>query len=168
MPLLFAFFLALLLSISLDALMPNLPLMAFTPFVALASLRYPLLKALWLTLIAGLCLDLLSSGERLGLFMSAYLLTVLLVSRYRTHFFENKILTFSLYCAMISSLTTLWIALFFSMVEPRVNLNLPFVATDLLLLPCLDGLVGFLFFIFPHSVFLYIRKKARLRYGYRQ
>jgi hypothetical protein len=38
----------------------------------------------------------------------------------------------------------------------------------LLLLPCLDGLMGFLIFIFPHSLFLYIRKIARLRYGYRR
>lgn len=165
MPLTLAFLFALSLGCFSHALMPEMPLMAFSPFLALAFLRLSLIKSLWLALAAGLCLDLLSSGDRLGAFILAYLFTTLLLHRLRKHFFEDQIVAFSLYCASISALTTLWLALVSSVSEPHFQWSPEFFAVDLVLLPCLDGLCGFLLFVFPHIVYVHARKKARLYLG---
>lgn len=166
MPLALAFFIALFVSSFSLALLPNVSLMAFSPFLALACLRLPLIKTLWLALLVGLCLDLLSSEERLGTFMIAYLITILFLHRRRNHFFEDKIVTFTLYGTIISSLTTLWIALIALTSESAFTWSFEFFAIDLVLLPVIDGLSGFLLFILPHLLFQAVRKIIRLRFGH--
>lgn len=158
MPLILAFFLALFIGCFSQALFPELPLMPFSPFLAIASLRLSLQKTLWLALACGLCLDLLSSEPRLGVYAIPYLASVLILYRLRKHFFEDKLVAFSLYSAAISSLTTLGAALF-----SKIHWTLDFIAVDVVLLPCIDGLFGYLLFALPYAVFIYTRKLVRIR-----
>jgi hypothetical protein len=164
MGLFLAFSLACLLTFFSHAQWPEFPLMAFSPFLALVCLRAPLLKSLWLAVISGLFLDLLSSGERLGFYLLPYLLTLLLLHRYRKHFFEDRMVSFSLYCASISSVTTLWMALFSLVSGPRFTWTWEFFAVDLLLLPCFDGVIGFVLFVLPSTIIHLLKKTIRLRW----
>lgn len=165
MPLRFAFLLAIFISCFSQAFAPYLPIMAFSPFLALACLRLRLIQTLWLALASGLCLDLLSSGNRLGIAIVSYILTILIVHRQRNHFFEDKVITFSLYGTLISSLTTLWMTLITLCTEPSFHSSWEFFAIDLILLPCVDGVCGFCLFILPHTLYLYLRKTLRVRFG---
>lgn len=153
-----AFFLAFFITCFSQALLPDLPLMAFSPFLALACLRLSLVNSLWLAFLSGLCLDLLSSGSRIGLYLIPYMAAVLILHRHRKHFFEDKVVAFTLYSAAISSLATLGTALF-----SELQWTYDFIAVDLLLLPCLDGLCGFLLFVLPYSAFAFTRKMVRVR-----
>ncbi len=166
MRLLPAFLLAFFVSIFSHAFWPEFPLMCFSPFLALVCLRLPLLKSLWLTLFASLSLDLLSSGERLGFYLIPYMFSILLLHRHKKHFFEEQLISFALYTAIISSFTTLWMTLFSLVNGPKLSWSWQFFAVDLLLLPCMDGLMGFFLFILPYRAFRLLKKTPHWRIGF--
>lgn len=153
-----AFFLALFGALFGTALVPHWHVMAFAPFLAITYQRNKLLGALWLALICGLIMDLITSQFRMGMFSLNYLLTTLLLFSQRRHFFEDKSLAISLYSALISFVSSLihFFLLFCMGNNPAFSLK--FFMADLLVMPLFDAVYALVWFIGPIKFCRYLQR----------
>jgi hypothetical protein len=102
----------------------------FAPFMIYAA-SSP--HFLWISLGCGLTVDLLSPGGRFGLWALSYLLTSLLLRRFR--------LDAPLYAATL--------ALIFRLLTAGPLFSFGWIATDLITMPLLDGVFALLFVSLP-------------------
>jgi rod shape-determining protein MreD len=159
-PLLFFFVLALTAALFGSILFPFFPLKAFAPFLAIAFYRAPFIKALWISCGSGLLLDLFSSEFRFGVQALTLALTTALLFHQKRHFFEEKPIAFSLLTAAISSVATLLQLLFIPLFDRGISFSPLSFLTDVIVLPLVDGLFGFLWFTCPMRLYIYIKKKG--------
>lgn len=163
-PLILPFLLALFVQLYGSLFIGPLRLIAFAPFLAIAFQRLSPMKSLWTGALIGLLVDLSSSSLRLGFFSLTYTLTSWIAYKQKSHFFEDKPLSLSLYTTFISCLaSTLQLALL-TMSFSRLPLDLPLVLSDLVAMPLIDGLYAFFWFTCPLQVYTQIRKKWASRH----
>lgn len=150
--LIFAFILATS-SLLLQSLFPPLsPLLAYSPFIALAILRAPIHRALWAAAAAGALIDLLSD-DPMGLHALNYAATALFLYRYRSHFLYDQPFHFSLVTALVSALsTTIQLGLLF-LFDRRVPFDGKWILADILAMPVVDALYAFVWFSAPLALF---------------
>lgn len=108
---------------------------------------------MWIAFSCGLWLDLFSSETRLGFFAFTYTLTTLLLYRLRWNFFADHLSTLPIMSGLFSCTSTLIEVITLSLAEKELLLSWPWVFTDLLILPALDGIYGFAIFILPEILF---------------
>jgi len=161
-PLHLPFLLALSGALLSSIFLPNFRLLPFVPLLVHAILKRPLLSCLWIALGSGILVDLLCSSTRFGLYALNFCSLVLIAYRFRTHFFETSPLSFTLFSILLSALSTLLQILLLIAFGSKIPFELRFTLVDLLLMPLLDGLYAFLWFICP--LFLYTRLKTKTRY----
>ena len=111
-PLLFFFGLALTFALFGSLLFPFFPLNAFAPFLAIVFYVAPFSKALWISCGCGLILDLLSSEFHFGVHALTWIATTALLFHQKRHFFEEKPVAFSIFTAVISSVSTIFQLIF--------------------------------------------------------
>lgn len=157
-PLYFPFSLALFFALFGSALMPQVHLFAFAPFLALLYNRSSLMASLWIASICGLIVDLLSSEFRLGIHALNYCLATLLLYKQKRHFFEDKPLAVSLFTLLISAISTVLQLVLISIFDRSLPLSAKLLITDLILLPAIDAVYAFLWFSCPMLLFLHIKK----------
>jgi len=142
------FAIALFFALFGTALFPRWQLLAFAPFLVFSYYRISLLQALWISCGAGLILDFLSTPH-FGLMALNYTLTTLILFPQKRHFFEDKPFTLSVFTALFSLLSTLLhLFLFYTFETHPVSFTLS-LWTDLLFMPCIDGVYAFLCFYCP-------------------
>ena len=148
-----SFFLALITALFGTALLPNVRLMAFAPFLALLYMRKSFVTSLWIACLSGLLIDLLASQHRFGIYGLGYcLITVLLYSQ-RKHFFDDKPLGLALFTALISFFST---SLQLIVFERGISLTWKLACTDLIGMPLLDAVYAFVWFTCPIKVYQHI------------
>ena len=157
-PLLFAFFLALFFSLWGTALLPQVHLLAFSPFLALLFHRTGLVRSLWIASLCGLIVDLLCSELRLGVHALNYCGTTLLLYKQKRHFIEEKALALSLFTLLISIVSTLLQWVLISIFGQSFSLSGKLLLTDILVLPLADAVYGYLWFTCPMLLYAYIKK----------
>jgi rod shape-determining protein MreD len=157
-PLPISFLLALAAAVFSNVFFPFLHLSFFAPFLALAYHASTLSKSLWLALLCGLILDLLSSEFRFGLYTLTWVLSTLLLYSQKKHFFEDKPLALSLFATVIAAVST---SVYFTLIH-LFDRGVPFsslsILTDVFVLPAVDGLYAFLWFTCPLKLYTYIKK----------
>ncbi len=127
--------------------------------------NYSLLTCLWLSLLCGLCVDLLAFQTTLGTYALIYCLTTLFLYRSRLHFFEQRLSTlpimtfsFAFLCALIQLL------LYYGMGKKMHlsgggfgdlsgNLLWEWIMSDLVQMPLCDALYALLAFSGPTHLF---------------
>jgi len=156
--LLFPFCLALFAAAFASALLPPIKLLAFAPFLAILYNTVTRPTALWIALLCGLGVDLLSSELRLGLHALNYCLTTLLLFKHKRHFFDDKPLSLSLFTLLISAVSTLLQILLIALFEHTLPLSGQLLITDLVIMPLVDAIYAFLWFSCPIMLYLSIKK----------
>lgn len=157
-PLLFFFALALVFVLFGSILFPLFPLTAFAPFLAIVYYVAPFPKALWISVGCGLIIDFLSSEFHFGISALSYAITSAILFHQKRHFFEDKSMAFFLFTSLISSALTLVQIIFIHLFDRGISFSLITFLTDLIVLPFVDGLYGFLWFICPMKLYIYIKK----------
>ncbi len=151
-------------ALTLPLLLFPWPLAPLTPLLALAISTLNLPRTLYLALAAGLLLDL-SADTHFGLHPLAYALTATALYPYRHHIVANRWYTLPILTAITSSLSTFLLFLLLNLFNQGFPLTLPFIATDLLLLPLADALTCLALVTLPLA--LLFKKPWRQR-AYRQ
>ena len=126
-------------------LFPSVVLQLFAPFLVFIFYRSSKMEALWWSVACGLVLDLLSPHTTLGLFAFTYAVTTALLYDRKQHFFIDNLSTLPLMTFMFSVLSTLILALLV-----QIPISLPWIATDLLLMPLGDAFIAFFCYTVPY------------------
>lgn len=142
------FFTAFFSNLLFPLFFPKLHLLFFVPFLIFVYYRYSFLTTLWIVSCTGLVNDLFAS-HFFGISSINYLLTTLLIYRWKNHFFVDKLSTLPVMTALFSSLSSIlhWLLLFF--LDQSFPLSPTFVFTDFFLMPIADALFAFAFFTLP-------------------
>lgn len=149
------------LSIWIPAVLPQLRLVFFAPYLIILLYKRPLINCLWGALTCGLILDLLSAYQHLGLFALNYTLTIAVLYRQRRHFFSDSPSTLPIMVYLFSVISTaVQIPLLF-VFEQKLKMNSSWIASDLLLMPFLDATYAFVLFILPYWAFGKRRLKGK-------
>lgn len=131
---------ALLPTLLVPALYPQVHLFFFCPFLILLIYRRPLAYTLYASLGLGLLLDLLSAHQRLGLHALALCATTGLLFRYRSRLFPDKATTLPIMTYLYSALSTALLFLLLRAFDQPLVPTWEWVATDLLLWPVFDAI----------------------------
>jgi rod shape-determining protein MreD len=148
-----AFATCLVLALGLPVLFPLARLTFFAPLLIIACYKTSLKKSLWLALLCGIIVDLLSSYTRFGLYSVSYCLTIAVVYQQRRNFFADSLSTLPIMTFFFASLSTLIMAFLIYSIENKNTLSWGWVLTDLLVMPTFDAIYAFSFFILPALFF---------------
>ncbi len=137
---------------------PFFPLQLLFPFLAIVALRVSHPKALWISALSGLFLDLFSAQTAFGTHAITLCLSMLILFPYRRYFFEEKCLPFTLYALLFSFFSSLFLAFAASFTSQSFSWSFRFVATDLFFLPFSDAICGYLLLILPKLIVRFFRR----------
>lgn len=146
-----------------SAFFPHFRVWPFAPFLAILFHRTTFIQALWSSFFCGLAMDLTSSQFSFGLLALSHSITTLFLYGQKRHFFEDKIITFSLYSALISTSLSFILILLSSLSEKQVPITPSLFFSDILIMPFLDAIYAFLWFTLPTALYSYARRYIMLR-----
>lgn len=155
--LIIAFALAAIALILQGILVPRLAILAFAPFLALVIMRCKQRRALWLSVLAGSLIDLLSD-DPMGLHALNYTLITALLFPFRKHFLYDHPLHLSLFTGLISVMSTILQLILLFLFDRRVPFEGKWVFADLVGMPAIDALYAFVWFAAPLSFFDKLRR----------
>lgn len=159
----FFFVYTLALALFLFTYFQDLRIFYFAPFLILASYNKSKIACLWLAIICGLIVDLLSAQHRLGIYALNYCLTIMILYSQKQHFFEESLSTFPImtyFFVVISTLTQVGILYIFG---KGFSLSWEWIKDNLFFLPLLDSFYAALAFTFPYLSFPKMSKtKAKI------
>lgn len=107
------------------------------------------MHGLWLALLCGFIIDLMSSHMRLGIYSFNYCLTTLLLYSQKQHFFEDSASTWPMMTTFFSILSTLIQIIILYGLGQKMMISWEIIKIDIVLFPLLDGFYAFLFFQIP-------------------
>ncbi len=145
------------------AFFPHFRVWPFAPFLAILFHRTTFIQALWASFFCGLAMDLTSSQFSFGLLALSHSTVTLFLYNQKKHFFEDKLIAFSLYSALISIFLSFTLILFSSLSEKQIPLTPSLFFSDLLVMPFLDASYAFIWFTIPSTLYGYIRRYIVLR-----
>lgn len=157
-PLWFPLSLACFFALFGTVLLPDVRLLAFSPFLAFMYNRLSFKASLWVASLCGLAIDVLSSEYRIGIHALNYCLTTLLLHKQKRHFFEDKSLSLSLFALLVSVVSTALQLLLIAIFERPLPLSTKLLLTDFALLPIIDAVYAFFCFSCPLMLYLHIKK----------
>jgi rod shape-determining protein MreD len=167
--LILAFILASVIAIFRTIFFPNLQIIAFAPFLALFFLNNNFLTSLWISIFAGIIMDLLSTAT-FGIHALNYCLAATVVFRYK-RFFSDSSINLTIYTIILSLAISVIEIVLNAFLYRSINLSFLWIITDIFLMPILDGIYALIFFAVPlkinkiiqYSLFRYIKTKRRRR-----
>lgn len=148
-----AFALCLLLALGLPSLFPTIRLTFFAPFLIISCYKASLKKCLWLGLVCGFIVDLLSSYTRFGLYSLDYCAALIILYPQRRNFFADSLSTLPIMTFLFALLSTLFMALLLYSIEAINVFSWGWLFTDLLVMPGVDAIYAFCLFILPAMIF---------------
>jgi cell shape-determining protein MreD len=154
--LIIAFLLSLIALILQGILIPKLTLLAFAPFLALVIMRSELIRALYLSGLAGGLVDLVSD-DPMGLHALNYAIVTIVLFRARKHISYDQPFHLSLFTAIISLLSTALQLVLLFLFDRRVPFGGKWIFADLIGMPVIDALYAFVWFGAPLALFEKIR-----------
>ena len=154
---LFAFGLSFAALILQGVLAPPMTLLAFAPWIALLSLSSSLEKTLWLSALAGGCVDLLSE-DPLGIHALNYCLSAALLFRFRKPFSQENPLHFSLFSSLVSLVSTLIQMFLLFLFDRRIPFAGKWLLGDLIGMPLIDGLYAWIWIFLPSMLYHKLRR----------
>lgn len=147
------FIYTVLIVLVIPPLFPNLVLTFFAPFLMFAFYHNNKVVCLWLALICGFMIDLLSAQTRLGVTALNYCLTVVLFYSQKRHFFEDRLSTLSLMTFIFVFTSTLIQAVLLYAFGQGILLSWEWVKSDLIWMPLIDALYAAIAFTLPSLFF---------------
>ncbi|MCB1081768.1 MAG: hypothetical protein KDK63_01345 [Chlamydiia bacterium] len=133
-----------------------IPILPFTPYLAILYRRSSFIKALWLSALCGIIIDLLTDRP-FGIYALNYTLVALCLYRLRIYFVD-KAIGLATYTALISLLASLISRLFFALYGDVLPFTFVSILTDFCVMPLVDALYGALCFSLPPVLYRSIKK----------
>jgi len=161
---LFLILYSLFLSLFIPISMPNVHIATFSPLLTFiyAKTSYPL--SLWASLAVGLYFDLMASKSPLGFYSLSYCIATTLIYRYRRFFLLEKWWIFSLYTAIFSFAATIVQIILLALFNAKVPIHFWMILSDLGLMPILDAVFAFIFFLVPYAAWKYLTNPSQMHY----
>ena len=156
-----AFFFALIPILFLTPWLPQWKLTYFAPFLVICYYKKPFETCLWLSLMCGLMMDLLSSQRHLGLYALNYCLVTSCLYSQKKHFFEDSLSTLPIMCFLFALISSLLHIPLYSLFESKATLGDEWWLNDLVIMPAIDALYGFVFFTLPG---IFLPRKSKREY----
>lgn len=160
MLLLFLFTYSLILTLTLPALFPSQRFAYFAPLLVFSIYRYSRILCLWLALICGLILDLLSAEMRFGIYALNYTLCVLMLGYFKNYFFEDSFSTIPLMTILFSYLSTIIFLFLLYAFNSQALLSWEWVKRELIQMPLSNAIYAILTFTVLALIFPRKTKKA--------
>ncbi len=148
------FFYTFALTLTLPVLLPQLHLIYFAPFLVASFYRSSKINALWLAVLCGTIIDLLSAHTTLGFYALAYTLTVLIFYSQQRNYFEDRLSTLPIMTFLFAVTTTVIQATLLFVFDNGITFTWEWITNDLLLNPLYDALYALLAFTLPTRIFL--------------
>ncbi|PIS02958.1 MAG: hypothetical protein COT85_02700 [Chlamydiae bacterium CG10_big_fil_rev_8_21_14_0_10_42_34] len=152
-----AFLLATFALILQGIFIPKIAILAFAPFLAITTLKSPLIQALVLSAFAGAFMDLLSD-DPMGVHALNYVTVTALLYRIRKHFSHDEALHITLFSGIVSVLSTLIQLFLLFLFDRRVPFVGKWIFADLIGMPVIDALYAFVWFAAPLTLAAKIRR----------
>ncbi len=150
-----------LMTLYSSVLFPSLRLLFFAPYLILFLYKNNLSKSLWMAFCCGLILDLLTTGNRVGLFALNFTLTLLFLYRLKSYFFRDRLSTLPIMTFLFSA-TAAFLQLFLEGIfqgATALHISRQWLLSDLIQAPFCDA--------FFALILLLISKAASLRFKVR-
>src|SRR3990167_7930280 len=157
------FTLSFLVLLIFPAIIPQIRLLALVPLLTFVCFHYSLAAALWISMFAGLLVDLYSKSAPMGFFALNYTLTSIIVFRYRSYFTFEKVHIFSLYAVLYSFISTLLHFILYGLIEMHFKLHFFSIITDLILMPIFDGVYSLVCVFFPMKIYETVNRPKNIR-----
>ncbi len=155
--LIFAFFLGAAALILQGIWLPHLVILAFAPYLALAIMHCERSGALWLSMLAGISVDLLSD-DPFGVHALNYVIVTSLLFKLKNHFSHDQPLHLTVLTALSSFLSTLLQLALLFLFDRRVPFDGRWILSDLIGMPVIDALYAFVWFAIPLSLLDKLKK----------
>lgn len=148
------FLVGLLFTLAIPALAPSIKLFYFIPFLIRCYYRKSLNTCLFIALMTGLLMDLLSAHSRFGLYSANYVITTYFLYPQKRNFFEDSFTTLPFMTFFFSVLSTVvQVVLMILLDNHTINRSLSFLFVDFLLMPFFDAVYAGLVFALPAFIF---------------
>lgn len=145
----FAFIFTLLATLLMPAIFPAARLTFFVPFLVILFYQKELSSCLWVALLCGFIIDLLSSHTLIGIHALNFCLTTWILYGQKRHFFADSITTLPMMTFFFSIMSTLIQLPLYYIFEGKMALSWSWALTDLLIMPAADAAFAFAIFILP-------------------
>jgi rod shape-determining protein MreD len=149
----FNFLFCFVLTIFIPSLLPSLKLSFFAPFLIIVCYQKNLQNSLWLALLCGLILDLLSSHARLGIHALNFCFTLVVLYPQKRNFFADSLSTLPMMTFFFAIVSSVFMALLLYSLETKNVMSWNWVFSDLLMMSAADAMYAFCCFILPAMVF---------------
>lgn len=149
----FVFLYALLPVLTFPIFFPYWRLTFFAPFLILAYYKKTYISCLWLSILCGLIIDLLSAHTPLGIHSINYCLTTWLLYKQKHHFFEDSLTTLPILAFLFSAFSTLLQSPLMDFIGHPSLISWSWFKIDLIKMSLWDAFYAFVCFTIP-SLFL--------------
>lgn len=153
----FVFLLSTIALILQCILFPQLTILAYSPFLAFTILRSTFNLTLFLSLIAGVIMDLISN-DPMGVHAINYVLTSALLFKIKKHFLFDEPFHISCFTAIISMALTFFGLFWLFLFDRRVPIGGTWIWIDMIGMPIIDGFYAFVWFAAPLTLFSKCKK----------
>ncbi|MBS0653099.1 MAG: hypothetical protein JSR39_06160 [Verrucomicrobia bacterium] len=157
-PLWFPFSLAAIMAVFGTVFFPNIRLLAFAPFFALVYNRKSFVSSLWIATLCGICVDLLCSQLKFGLYALNYCLTTVFIYKQKKHFFEDKPIALCLFTALVSCASTFLQLMLTYAFDKGLPFTWKLALSDLVGMPIIDAIYAFVWFSCPMQFYTFVQK----------
>lgn len=147
---------------------PFLKLNFFAPYLVLILYKKTFARTLWSAFFTGFIIDLLASNTPFGFWSFNYLLSIFLLNKLKSFFFEDKFLTYPMLTTLYSATSTLIYLVVTHLFFHKIQFELKWAFTDLVLYPVFDGIFCLLAFSIPlHYLSHFLADKRRVTQSFR-
>ena len=130
----------------------NLKLVIFAPLLTYLFYKKTFISTLWISVFFGIIADIFSSSF-FSLFTICYFLTTLTSYKIR-RYIKESFLNSSLFVSIYSLIFSIYCPILFFIFDKKIDLSISWIGTDLIIMPILDGVYGFLCFYLPKKLLL--------------
>ena len=139
-------------------LFPKVRLVFFAPLQSYLFIRFSLVSSLWISLAVGLFLDCATTSFPFGMHTILCVLIVFILYGRRKHFFEEKIFSWVIYSALLSSLYTALLFFCNLLVNVPPPLSLRSIFSDMVIMAIIDGIYTLVWFTVPMYIINRLRR----------
>ena len=132
---------------------PSFRLTFFAPFLIIIFYQTSFLSSLYFALLAGLIIDIFSSPLRFGVYALNYTITTAFLYGQTKNYFADSLMTLPIMTflfAVVSTILQICLLIVFSKVP---NISIAWFFSDLLVMPAVDAVFAFCWFILGSMFF---------------
>lgn len=145
---LLAFLLSTLLLITLPILSPLFRLTFYAPLLIIVYYKKSFISSLWIALICGIIMDLLTTPSAIGTYAFNYCLTTAILYSQKRNFFEDSYSTLPVMTFLFVIISTVTLILSMEIFGKSIPLSFSWALSDLFLMPLVDAFYAFVCFFY--------------------